>query len=282
MTTSPQPAAASDSTTFVHPTAVVEPGAQLNEGVHIGPLCVVGAGAKLARNVHLHAHVVVAGDTTIGANTEIFPFASIGHQPQDLKYKGEPSRLEIGAENTIREHVTMNPGTEAGNMLTRVGDSNLFMVGAHVAHDCQIGDRVILANNATLAGHCIVEDHAILGGLCAVHQFVRIGAHAFIGGMSGVENDVIPFGMALGNRAELAGLNIVGLKRHGYAREQIRALRQAYRMLFSQQGTIAERLDLVEKNFGDQPHVQRIIAFARAQSGRALCVPRQTGAGAPE
>jgi len=282
MTTTSATASDSDSAPLIHPSAVVEPGAVLEDGVRVGPFCVVGPQVKLARHVQLHAHVVVAGDTTIGEGTKVFPFASIGHQPQDLKYRGEASRLEIGSQNMIREHVTMNPGTETGQMLTRVGNRNMFMVGAHVAHDCMIGDNVILANNATLAGHCTVEDHAILGGLCAVHQFVRIGAHAFIGGMSGAENDVIPFGMALGNRAGLAGLNVVGLKRHGFSREQIHSLRRAYRMLFAQEGTVAERLATVEAAFGDEPNVQRIIAFARAGSDRALCTPRQSPGGVAE
>lgn len=278
MMTSPQPSTGAETDApVIHPSAVVQPGAMLEEGVRVGPFCVVGPQVRLGRGVHLHSHVVVEGDTTIGEGTRIFPFASIGHQPQDLKFKGEPSRLEVGRHNVIREHVTMNPGTEAGALLTSIGDHCLFMVGAHVAHDCRIGDRVILANNATLAGHCAVEDHAILGGLCAVHQFVRIGAHAFIGGMSGVENDVIPFGMALGNRAGLAGLNIVGLKRHGFEREQIHRLRQAYRLMFSDEGTLSERLDDVEKMFGEDASVQRILAFARAASERSLCIPRAGG-----
>jgi len=277
MNTSPQINAAPSDAPDIHPSAVIFPGAQLEEGVRVGPYCVIGSQVRLGRNVELHSHVVVDGETDIGADTKIFPFASIGHQPQDKKYKGENSRLEIGAGNVIREHVTMNPGTEAGNMITRIGDHGLFMTGAHVAHDCQIGNHVILANNATLAGHCVVEDRAILGGLCAVHQFVRIGAHAFIGGMSGVENDVIPFGMALGNRAGLAGLNVIGLKRHGFPREQIHALRQAYRTLFASEGTLAERLATLEQIFAGEENVQRIVTFVRGQSDRALCVPRETG-----
>ncbi len=282
MTTSSATAAASQGAPIIHPSAVVDPGATLEEGVRIGPFCVVGPKVRLGANVQLHSHVVVEGETTVGEGTKIFPFASIGHAPQDLKYRGEPSRLEIGSHNVIREHVTMNPGTEAGRMLTRVGNHGLFMVGAHVAHDCVIGDKVIFANNATLAGHCTVEDNAILGGLCAVHQHVRIGAHAFIGGMSGVENDVIPFGMALGNRAGLAGLNIVGLKRHGFSREDIHRLRQAYKILFADRGTLAERLEAVEQAFGDDPAVQRIVGFARTESGRALCVPRQNAGGSAD
>ncbi len=258
----------------IHPTAVVDSGATLGTDVEIGAYTVVGPGVELGDGCRLHSHVVITGNTAIGADCQIFPFASIGHVPQDLKYGGEESRLTIGSDNVIREHVTMNPGTQGGGLETRVGSHGLFMVGAHVAHDCQVGDHVILANNATLAGHCVVEDHAILGGLSAVHQFVRVGSHAFIGGMSGVENDVIPFGMALGNRAMLSGLNIVGMKRQGFGREQIHNLRKAYRMLFSEEGTLMERLEDVEKMFGDDEGVSRIIAFIRTASDRSLCVPR--------
>jgi UDP-N-acetylglucosamine acyltransferase len=191
-----------------------------------------------------------------------------------LKYKGEPSTLEIGAHNQIREHVTMNPGTEGGGMVTRVGDHCLFMVGAHVAHDCQIGNHVVLANNATLAGHVTVGDYVIVGGLSAVHQFVRIGAYAIIGGMSGVEKDVIPFGLVKGERAHLAGLNLVGLERRGFNRDDVRDLRGAYRMLFAPEGTLAERLDEMAAHFRDRPHVGRIVDFIRASSDRPLCQPK--------
>ena len=203
--------------TEIHPTAIVEPGARLGEGVVIGPYCCVGGKVELGDGVRLHSHVVVAGKTTIGPNTQIYPFASIGHPPQDLKYKGEESELVIGANNVIREHATMNPGTAGGGLITRIGDNCLFMVGAHVAHDCDIASNVILANNATLAGHVAVDEFAILGGLSAIHQFCRIGRHAMIGGMSGVENDVIPYGSVTGNRARLEGLNIVGLRRRGFS-----------------------------------------------------------------
>lgn len=260
----------------IHPTAIVEPGAVLGEGVAIGPYSVVGAGVRLGDGVTLHSHVVVAGDTEIGARCTLFPFAAIGHVPQDLKYGGEPSRLVIGPDTVIREHVTMNPGTAGGGLLTQVGANCLFMVGAHVAHDCRVGDHVIFANNATLAGHCQVGDFVILGGLSAVHQFVRIGAHAFVGGMSGVENDVIPFGSVIGNRAHLGGLNIVGLKRHGFEREAIHNLRKAYRLLFSEEGTLAERVDDVVKMFPDDANVRAVASFITQGSDRALCVPRQT------
>lgn len=263
----------------VHTTAVISPGATLGDHVEIGAFCVVGGNVTLGDNVRIHSHVVIEGHTEVGEETEIFPFASIGHIPQDLKYEGETSRLEIGHHNTIREYVTMNPGTKGGGLLTTVGSHGLFMVGSHVAHDCHVGDHVVLANNATLAGHCTVEDYAILGGLSAVHQFVRIGAHAFIGGMSGVENDVIPFGMALGNRANLSGLNILGLKRQGFEREKIHNLRKAYRLLFSSEGTLKERLEDVEKMFPGDSGVECILEFIREDSDRSLCVPRNSNGG---
>ncbi len=258
----------------IHPTAAIDPAARLGRDVEIGPYSVVGPQVVLGDNVRVHSHVVIGGETEVGAGTEVFPFAALGGIPQDKKYAGERSRLVIGERNVIREHVTMNGGTAGGGHLTQVGSGCLFMAGAHVAHDCRVGDHVILANHATLAGHVTVEDYAILGGLSAVHQWARIGAYAFIGGMTGVENDVIPFGMALGNRAHLAGLNIVGLKRAGFERDQIHGLRRAYRQLFSAEGTLAERLEDVEKMFADDAAVQRIVAFIKSNSDRSLCVPR--------
>ena len=260
-------------TAQIHPTAIVDPAAKLGARVNIGPYCIVGPHVVLGDDVRLISHVVVDGRTTIGAKTVVYPFASLGMQPQDLKYHGEPSTLEIGANNQIRENVTMNPGTEGGGMVTRVGDNGLFMVSAHVAHDCQIGNNVILANNATLAGHVTICDFAIVGGMSAVHQFVRIGKHAMIGGMSGVENDVIPFGTVKGERAHLAGLNIVGLERRGFGREAIQALRSAYRMLFASEGTMAERVDDVAGLYKDQELVDAVLAFIRDRGSRALCQP---------
>lgn len=258
----------------VHPTAVVEDGATLAADVVVGPFCVVGPEVELANGVELLSHVVVGGRTTIGAGTRVFPFASVGHQPQDLKYRGEMSRLVIGRENTIREHVTINPGTEGGGMVTEVGNGNLFMVAAHIAHDCKIGDRVIMANNATLAGHVVVGDNAIIGGLSAVHQFVRIGHHAMIGGMSAVENDVIPYGSVVGDRARLNGLNIVGLKRNSFSREVVHDLRTAYRLLFAEEGTLAERLSDVAGMFADSDPIMDIVTFISKESSRGLCQPR--------
>ena len=260
----------------VHPTAIVEPGAQIGANVVIGPYCMVGEQVVLGENSILESHVVVTGATQLGPCNRVLPFASIGHPPQDLKFHGEPSRLLIGSNNVIREHVTMNPGTEGGGMVTEVGNNCLFMVGAHVAHDCRLGDHVIMSNNATLAGHVEVGDYAILGGLSAVHQFARIGKHAMIGGMSGVENDVIPYGSAMGNRAHLSGLNIVGFKRRSFSRRVIHDLRKAYRLLFAEEGTMSERIDDVVESFGRVEPVMDIINFIRsgADTSRAICRPK--------
>lgn len=260
--------------TEIHPTAIIEPGARIGDNVTVGPYSVVGADVELGDGVKLVSHVAIDGRTTVGPNTHIYPFASIGHQPQDLKYHGEPSTLEIGANNVIREHVTMNPGTEGGGMVTRVGNNCLFMVGAHVAHDCVIGNHAIFANNATLAGHVKVEDYVILGGLSAVHQFVRLGRHAMIGGMSGVEQDVIPYGSVLGNRARLAGLNLIGLRRRGFSRTEITDLRKAYKLMFGEEGSMAERLDNVTEMYGNNQAVMDIIDFIRGESSRSICQPR--------
>jgi UDP-N-acetylglucosamine acyltransferase len=258
----------------IHPTAIVDPAAELGADVSIGPYCVIGAKVRLGDGVRLLSHVAIDGRTSLGAGTVVYPFASLGHRPQDLKFHGEDSSLEIGVNNQIREHVTMNPGTEGGGMVTRVGDNCLFMMASHVAHDCQVGNNVILANNATLAGHVSVGDFVIVGGLSAVHQFVRIGPYAIIGGMSGVESDVIPFGLVKGERAHLAGLNMVGLERRGFSRDDVRALRSAYRMLFAPEGTLAERLEETATHYKNQDHVARIVEFIRAASNRPLCQPK--------
>lgn len=263
----------------IHPTAIVDPQAQIGAEVEIGPFCCVGANVQLGDRVRLLSHVVVEGRTTVGPETVMYPFASIGHAPQDMKYKGEPSELHIGARNRIREYVTMNPGTAGGGLVTRVGDDGLFMAGAHVAHDCQVGHHVIMANNATLAGHVEVGDYAIFGGLSAVQQFVRIGPYAMVGGLSAVVQDVIPYGMVVGDRARLSGLNLVGLERRGFPREEIQAMRNAYRMLFAPEGTLAERVDEVALAFEASRQVMDIVDFIKARSGRALCLPRSANGG---
>jgi UDP-N-acetylglucosamine acyltransferase len=264
--------------THIHPTAIVDRGAEIGANVSIGPYSMVGPEVRLADGVTLVSHVVIAGRTAVGANTRVFPFASIGHQPQDLKFKGEPSRLEIGCNNVIREYVTMNPGTEGGGMMTQIGNNCLFMVGAHVAHDCRISDHVILVNNATLAGHVTVDEWAIVGGLSAVHQFVRIGKHAMVGGMTGVGNDVIPYGSVTGNRARLSGLNIIGLKRRNFSRDHIHDLRKAYRLIFAEEGTMAERLQDVAELFQANESVMDIVNFIKADSSRAICQPKMDDA----
>src|ERR1700761_1638325 len=263
----------SDTALTIHPTAIVHSKAQLGHGVAVGPYCVIGPDVVLGDRVRLMSHVVVEGRTTIGADTVVFPFASLGQIPQDLKYKGEPAILEIGARNRIRESVTMNIGTEGGGMVTRVGDDGLFMVGAHVAHDCILGNHVIMANNATLGGHVTLGDFAIVGGISAVHQFVRIGAHVMIGGMTGVEQDVIPFGMVTGDRARLGGLNLIGMERRGVPREDIQEVRSAYKMMFGDKGTLAERMEEAAKAFPANQYVRQIVEFARAKSSRGLCQP---------
>ena len=260
---------------FVHPSALVEPGARLGAGVRIGPFCHVGSGATLGDGVELISHVSIAGLTTIGARTRVFPFAAIGQEPQDLKYRGEPVRLTIGEDCLIREGVTMNPGTASATGETIVGARCVFLANAHVAHDCRLGDSVILSNNVMLGGHCRIGDFAILGGGSAAHQYVRIGAHVFVGGLTGVENDIIPFGIALGNRASLAGLNFVGLKRRGFSHAAIHALRRAYKMLFAPTGTLAERAEDVAAAFPEQEAVQQMVAFLREGGDRAICTPRE-------
>jgi UDP-N-acetylglucosamine acyltransferase len=260
----------------IHPSAVVEPGAQLGEGVRIGPFCHVGPKVTLGANVELLSHVVVAGITTIGERTRIFPFASIGHEPQDLKFRGEVSSLTIGADCIIREGVTMNPGTAGDKCVTTVGNRCVFLANAHVAHDCVIGNNVIFSNSVMLAGHCKVDDFVIMGGGAGIHQFCRIGRNAFIGGMAGVENDVIPYGVALGNRAYLGGLNLVGMKRAGLPRESIHAARSAFKELFQSGRPIQEALQSLDPAAASDPVVAAISAFISAGGDRALCTPRQS------
>jgi UDP-N-acetylglucosamine acyltransferase len=257
----------------IHATAIVDRAAKLGKGVVVGPYCSIGAQVELGPGVVLESHVVVAGRTTVGEGTHVFPFASIGHPPQDLKYAGEASELVIGKRNLIRESVTMNPGTKGGGMITRVGDDCLFMANCHVGHDCQIGNHVVLVNSVALGGHIVLGDYAIVGGNSAVHQFVRIGKHAIVGGMTGVEHDVIPYGSVIGNRAHLAGLNLVGLKRRGFGREDIHKLRTAYRLLFAPEGTLQERLEDVAPMFAESALVQEVVDFIREPSQRGVCQP---------
>jgi len=270
---------ADTSARSIHPTAIVDAGARLGAGVRIGPFCMVGAEVELGDGVELISHAVVAGRTRIGPRTRIFPFASIGHQPQDLKYVGEPSTLTVGSDCIIREGVTMNPGTVHGGLKTTVGNNCVFLANSHVGHDCQVGNGVVLSNNVMLGGHVSIGDHVIFGGGAAVIQFSRIGRGAFLGGMSGLENDLIPYGMALGSRARLAGLNIIGLQRRGFSRADIHDMRRAYRLLFADEGTLMERVEDVALEFKDQPIVLEIVEFIRAGGKRSICTPRdQAGA----
>ncbi len=264
--------------TTIHPTAVIENGATIGKNVRVGPYSVVGSQVEIGDGVELLSNIVVTGNTSIGSNTRIFPFASIGHQPQDQKYQGEPSKLEIGANNVIREHVTMNPGTEGGGMVTKIGNNCLFMVGAHVAHDCKIQDNVILVNNATLGGHVEIGEWAIIGGLSAIHQFVRVGKHAMVGGMTGVESDVIPYGTVIGNRARLQGLNIVGLRRRNFSREMVHDIRKAYRLIFAEEGTMSERIEDVAQDFATNEAVMEIVDFISTDSSRSICQPHMDDA----
>lgn len=257
----------------IHPSAVIETGAQIDPTATVGPFCLVGSQVVIGPGVILKSHVVVSGSTRIGEDTVIFPFAVIGEIPQDLKFKGEPTELEIGKRNRIREHVTINCGTEGGGGVTRIGDDGLFMAGCHVAHDAVIGDRVILVNSVAIAGHCILEDDVIVGGLSGVHQFVRIGRGAIIGAVTMVTNDVIPYGLVQAPRGELDGLNLVGLKRRGVERADITALRAAFQMLAQGDGTFHNRaLRLKEETTSD--YVREIVEFITADSDRHFLTPR--------
>jgi UDP-N-acetylglucosamine acyltransferase len=260
------------SASQIHPSAVIEDGAQIGAGCIIGPFCHIGPDVVLHPRVELKSHVVVTGRTQVGSDTVIFPFAVIGEIPQDLKFKGEASELIIGERNRIREHVTMNTGTEGGGGLTKVGDDGLFMAGCHVAHDVIVGDRVIVVNNAALAGHCVIEDDVIIGGLSGVHQWVRIGRGAIIGAVSMVTNDVIPYGLVQAPRGKLDGLNLVGLKRRGVDRADITALRAAFQMLAQGEGSFQERA----RRLGDETssdYVREIVSFILGDSDRSFLTP---------
>jgi UDP-N-acetylglucosamine acyltransferase len=255
----------------IHPTAIISPKAKLGSNIEIGPFCLIGDDVKIGDNTILKSHVVIEGDTTIGKNNIIFPFAVIGVAPQDLKFKGEKARVEIGDNNSIREHVTIHIGTMDGAMLTKIGSNCLLMVGVHIAHDCVVGDHVILANNATLAGHVEVGDYVVIGGLSAIHQFARIGVGAMIGGMSGVEGDVIPYGTVMGERASLAGLNLVGLKRRNISREDIHALRNFFKKVFEEKSEVnfQKRVDEVKSEL-----VNEVVSFIKSESSRSFCQPK--------
>jgi UDP-N-acetylglucosamine acyltransferase len=254
----------------IHPSAIVADGAVLGQNVEIGPWCHVGPDVVLGDGVCLVSHAVVDGHTRLGEGVTLYPFASVGLPPQDLKYRGEPTRCEVGARTRIREHCTVHRGTATGSGITRVGAECLLMAVVHIAHDCVLGDGVIIANNVVMGGHVTIEDGAVIGGSAALHQFVRIGRGAMVGGVSGVEADVIPFGMVMGNRARLAGLNIVGLRRRGLDSAAIRRLRAAFRLLFQHEGVFAARVGETRMRYGDDPIVAEILTFIEQPSKRGL------------
>ncbi|MFL1460845.1 acyl-ACP--UDP-N-acetylglucosamine O-acyltransferase [Roseococcus sp. DSY-14] len=258
----------------IHPTAILAPGAVVGEGAEVGPFCIVGAEAVIGAGARLASHNVVEGRTEIGAGAKLSPFASVGLAPQDLKYKGEPTGVRLGARSELREHVTVHRGSVGGSGMTLVGEGCLLMACSHVGHDCVVGDGVILANNVMLGGHVRLGDNCFLGGGAAVHQTVRIGRQAMIGGLAGVTNDVPPFGNAFGLPARLVGLNVIGLRRRGYAREDLHALRAAFRLIYREPGTFAERLSQAEAQFAGQALVEEVIAFLRsAERKRELIRP---------
>lgn len=248
----------------IHPTAIVDPAAELAPGVKVGPYSIIAGQVVIGADTEVGPHVIIREYTTIGARCRIFQFASVGEIPQDLKFQGERTELVIGDDNTIREYATLHRGTATGGGITRVGNGNLLMAYTHVAHDCLIGDGVIMSNAATLAGHIVVEERAIIGGLSAIHQFSRIGRHAFVGGASAVARDVPPFTMAYGNRAKLVGLNLVGLKRAGFSDNVIQALRQAFDLLFLAPGTLKDGVARVREELGHIPEIRDLLSFVES------------------
>jgi UDP-N-acetylglucosamine acyltransferase len=258
----------------VHATAVVDRSAEIGEDAEIGPFCVIGPHVKIGARTRLIAHVFIESHTELGADNSVFPFAGLGGTPQDLSYKGEPTSLVIGDNNVIREHATLHRGTVRGRSVTTIGNNCLIMGNCHVAHDCQVGDHVIMAQTATIGGHVKVGDFAFLGGLSGVHQHGRVGHHAFVGASALMTTDLIPFGSAIGNHAHLGGLNVVGLKRRGFTREEIHDLRAAYRLLFAEEGTFQERVEDCAEIYAANPHVMEIVNFVRADAARPLCMPR--------
>jgi len=265
--------------TLIHPSAIVDKGAELGSGVRIGPFCHVTADVVLGDDVELIGHVTVLAGTRLGAGSQVYPNAVLGGAPQNFKHKGGRTTLEIGSGNIIRESVTMHCGTDTSRGKTSVGNNCLFMVQSHVAHDCAIGDNVTMANNSVLGGHVEVGNNVIISGAAAVHQFVRIGHHAFLGGCAAVAGDVIPFVMAQGDRARLRGLNVVGMKRSGMARAQIFAIRKAYKILFDPQRPLAENIPIVREAFGDAPEVMDIVNFLAVREHRLFTVPKRSSSG---
>ena len=257
---------------MIHPTAIIHSGANISLDTEIGPYCVIGSDVEIGSNTKLHSHVSIKGDTKIGKNNEIFPFVSLGTSPQDLKYKGEKNSIIIGDNNKLREYVNINPGTSQGGTITKIGNNNLLMVYCHVAHDCNLGNDIVLANNVQVGGHVTIEDNAIIGGSCAIHQFSRIGSLAMIGGMTGVLSDVIPFGLSLGNRNNLVGLNLIGLRRAKISNEDIKTLQTFYNIVFSDQNyrSNIENLDI---DITENKYVKIIIDFINSDKKRPISLP---------
>ena len=257
---------------MIHSSSVIDKKAEISDKVNIGPFCYVGPYVKLKDDVKLVSNVHIEGNTEVGKGTKIFPFASLGTQPQDLKYKGEKNNLIIGENNLIREYVTINPGTEGGGSTTTIGNNCLFMISSHIAHDCKIGNNVIIANNVPLGGHVTIEDSVVIGGNSAVQQFTRIGRLAMIGGMTGVLKDVIPFGLSIGNRNFLQGLNLIGLRRHKYDNQKIMGLDRAYKGIFSSKN-LHENLSKINGEYKDNELVSEVIKFIEKDKKRPICSP---------
>jgi len=257
---------------MIHATSIIDKNAKISKTAKIGPYTIIGPNVEIGDGAEIHSHVNITGNTQIGAGTKIFPFASIGTQPQDLKYKGEKNSLVIGKKNIIREYVTINPGTEGGGSITKIGDNCLFMISSHVAHDCQIGNNVAIANNVPLGGHVIIGDSVIIGGNSAVQQFTRIGRLAMVGGMTGVLKDVIPFGLSFGNRNYLKGINLIGLRRNKYENKTIIELDEAYKKIFSSKN-LQENLSKINGEFKDNKLVQEVTEFISNDKKRPICSP---------
>jgi len=260
-------------TSQIHPTAIVSPKAQLGNNVSIGPFCIVEDNVTLGDNTKLISHVSLAGTTTLGKDCVLYPYVSMGHPPQDFKHKGGAVSIEVGDRCTFRENSNVHPGTDAGNPVTRIGNECYFMVGTHLAHEGQMGNNCVISNGVQIGGNVVIGNHVILGGMSAIHQNTRIGDHAFVGGGALVTLDVIPYGSVIGNSAHLAGLNVIGLKRRGFSREKIRDLRSAYRLLFAEEGTFAERLEYAQEAYPDHELVMDIVSFVRDQDKRRICMP---------
>jgi len=257
---------------MIHKTSIVDSKAKVSSSAKIGPFCVIGPDVEIKENVEIHSHVNISGKTIIGKNNKIYPFASIGNHPQDLKYNGEHTKLIIGDDNKIREYVTINPGTEAGGGLTKIGNNCLFMISSHIAHDCYVGNNVIIANNVPLGGHAIIEDNVVIGGNSAVQQFTRIGKMAMIGGMTGVLHDVIPYGLSTGNRNTLQGINLIGLRRAKFDNKDILGLTEAYKEIFASKN-LTENISKLNGTFKENPLVKNIIEFITKDKKRSICTP---------